>query len=449
MFFAFFALAASADTVTYYGCGQMHTGCMDPDNLIPALQNEVAKNIIIKDVQNINSGSNFNPGTLADSVETITFINCSNSEIVIDSFYIEVIMGEGNENSKVTVNGPEQYQDKAYYKKYGAPIFFKKNHGVKNYTFTMQTTANLEVVRACSFENYKKDGSPDKDYAKPDVKFYVKDTETNNPTTTDYKTQNDEKVTLLSYIINPGSNPVLDGYACIGSGDGCKNLDDAKRILENTIVNNFEIVGDDTSRDLIFNPPDTMEKLSFKQFSGSLTINSPNIKTVTNNNQNLVLKLSGTGAFQSNKVNPYDKAQCILESGSHGVTKIEYTINDDPTEFWAIAYEDFPDFPVPELSIGDKADSYTLYSRSFTMNKETSSETLKEGTNMKALYFSKGGGGDNAGGNVPSKGGSIPTGGIVGIVIAVVIIIAAVVGSVILLIKIKKERHKSEEQSMV
>lgn len=80
------------------------------------------------------------------------------------------------------------------------------------------------------------------------------------------------------------------------------------------------------------------------------------------------------------------------------------------------------------------------------MIRDASSGKLKEQISMKALYFSKNN--DNAVEN-PNIKNRIPPGEIAGIVIAVIVIIAAVVGSAILLIKIKNERKKSENQEIV
>lgn len=319
------------------------------------------KNIIIIDA-NYNGDNAIVIDFLQDSVDTLTFINCTELDATC-SAYVNIIMGEGNGGAFVTVRGSDEYQSIDKYKKYGAPVFFKKNHQVNTYVFEMETTANLQTARICSYENLNMDGKIDDNFSPPrTVLFSVAGSPiATGKQQTPYITPDDVKITLVSYEINPGGGLVLDSSACIGSSGSCKSYENAISVLEKTIVNIFELTGDKTSRDLSVTPPSTMTKLSLREMAGSLTVKSTDIKISTNNNQDFALKLIGTGAFQEKSTNIYDKAQCYLESSSHGVSKIEYTINDDPSEFYAVVYEDSADFHVPDLTIaGDKSNLYSF-----------------------------------------------------------------------------------------
>lgn len=244
--------------------------------------------------------------------------------------------------------------------------------------------------------------------------------------------------TLVYFNIGSGGGggepPVTDQSACVGSAPGCKDVSDVISVIDKTTAKRFELSGDNVKRDIVITPKDTMQQLSVFAFKGSITIKKNDLQVYLEGNEDLQLKLQGTGKFQEGKANPLDSCLITLMSPDHGLVSAEFTFSDigKAKEINVAFYPKMDGFKVPTFSAtGDKR-KYTLKTKEVPIPTEVSKKLkAEEPSELVIAYF--------------EVSGKLSGGEIAGIVIGCIVGVAAIAVGVFFAIKKIKSKEDSSD----
>lgn len=394
------------------------SGCYSLDQAIQMIQSSTDPSIFLRNAQGANIQL-----TLSKSVTSFGFSECKDCTFdITTSAFISL---EKNENIKLIVHGDENILYNSEYNLFKSAMLFSAASGVKEVTYDYKCTSiAYSEVWVCSVDTNDEDGNPIPGFPIPPITLI------NNGVT--YKT-----ATLSNFVVYGTTftrvyfkveELITDKAVCLGSDKDCVSPDEAIDIASKTTATYFDFVGDLVERKIEITPKESMKILSVVSCKGTISVKRNDVVMYLDGNQNLNLKLQGTGKFQRENT-PEERSLCILVD-NHGVDKVDFTFSDvgDVKEIYVALYDDTAGFVLPKFSASGDKKKYKLKTMDFVITE--SSKLKGDTTNPKVAYFEVSNG--------------LSGGAIAGIVIACIVVVAGIAIGVFFVLKNKSKEASSD-----